>query len=117
MTRQANYANIVGEIFPAELGAEAKFMRFFQQFLFQVEIAECLAVLVTFRRQRVVIVGAGEFNGFQRAFRRGAANDKGDMVWRTGCGAQRAHFLNEEVFQLAWGEQRFGLLIEIRFVC
>ncbi|EHC72154.1 hypothetical protein LTSEMON_5984, partial [Salmonella enterica subsp. enterica serovar Montevideo str. S5-403] len=43
----------MGEIFPAELGAEAKFMRFFQQFLFQVEIAECLAVLVTFRRQRV----------------------------------------------------------------
>lgn len=91
MTRQANYANIVGEIFPAELGAEAKFLRFFQQFLFQVEIAECLAVLVTFRRQRVVIVSAGELT-VSACFRRGAANDKGDMVWRTGCGAQRAHF-------------------------
>lgn len=85
MTRQANYANIVGEIFPAELGAEAKFLRFFQQFLFQAEIAECLAVLVTFRRQRVVIVGAGELNGFQRAFRRGAANAK--AIWYGGQAA------------------------------
>ncbi len=35
-----------------------------------------LAVLVTFRRQRVVIVVLAGLAVFQRAFRRGAANDK-----------------------------------------
>ncbi|MNT81757.1 hypothetical protein D3C72_2213830 [compost metagenome] len=55
MARQADYANIVGEIFPAELSAQAQILRFQQQFLLQLNIAERLAVFVTFCRQAVVV--------------------------------------------------------------
>ncbi|CAH0239658.1 hypothetical protein SRABI106_02373 [Rahnella aquatilis] len=38
------------------------------------------------------------------------------MVRRTGCRAQRAHFLNQVIFQLRRGNQRFGFLIQVGFV-
>jgi hypothetical protein len=55
VARQANHADIVGEVFAAELRAEAEILRFQQQLLLQLNIAERLAVLVTFGRQAVVV--------------------------------------------------------------
>ncbi|SBF33688.1 Uncharacterised protein [Klebsiella variicola] len=116
MTRQTDHADIVGEVFPAELRAEAKVLRFQQQFLLQLHIAERLAMLVTFGRQAIVVFGGGQLHGFQRRFRRSPADHKGDMVRRTSGGPEGAHLLNQIVFQLRRGDQRFGFLVQIGFV-
>ena len=116
VTRQANHADVVGEVFAAELRAKAEILRFQQQLLLQLNIAERLAVLVTFGGQAIVVARGGQLHGFQRRFRRGAANHKGDMVRRTGRGAEGAHLLNQVVFQLRRGNQRFGFLIQVGFV-
>ena len=50
MTRQTNHANIVSKVFTTKLRAEAEFLSLFQQFLFQLHIAEGLTVFVTFSR-------------------------------------------------------------------
>ena len=82
MARQADHPDIVGEVFAAELRAEAEVLRFLQQFLFKLHIAERLTVLVAFGRQAVVVAGGGQLDGFQRRFRRSPADDKGDVVPR-----------------------------------
>ncbi len=69
MARQTDHPDIVGEVFPAELRAEAEVLRFLQQLLLQLHVAERLTVFVTFGRQTVVIAGRGQFDGLQRRFR------------------------------------------------
>ncbi len=106
----------MGEIFAAELRAEAEVLRFQQQFLLQLHVAESLPMFVTFGRQAIVVFGGGQLDGFQRRFRRSPADDKGDMVRRTSGGPQGAHLLDQIVFQLRRGDQRFGFLVQIGFV-
>ncbi len=69
VARQTDHPDIVGEVFPAELRAEAEVLRFLQQLLLQLHVAERLTVFVTFGRQTVVIAGRGQFDGLQRRFR------------------------------------------------
>ena len=116
VARQTDHPDIVGEVFPAELRAEAEVLRFLQQLLLQLHVAERLTVFVTFGRQTVVIAGRGQFDGLQRRFRRGAADHKRDVVRRAGGGAESAHLLNEVVFQLRRGDQGLGFLVQIGFV-
>lgn len=40
MARQTDHANIVGEVFPAELRAKAEVLRFLKQFLLKLDVAE-----------------------------------------------------------------------------
>ncbi len=116
VTRQTDHADVVGEVFAAKLRAEAEVLRFHQQLLLQLDVAERLTMFVTFGRQAIVVLGRRQLDGFQGAFRRGAANHKRDVVRRAGRGAEGAHLLHQVVLQLARREQRFGLLIEIGFV-
>ncbi len=58
MTWQTDNANVVREVFTAKLRAEREFLGLFQQFLFQLDIAERLTMFVPFRRQFIVIVSA-----------------------------------------------------------
>ena len=108
MARQADHADVVGEVFTAKLRAEAEVLGFPEQFLFQLNIAERPAVFVAFRWQRVVVARGSQLHGFQRGFRRGAADHERDMVRRAGRGTESAHLLNQIVFQLRRGDQRFG---------
>ncbi len=116
VARQADHPDIVGEVFAAKLRAEAEVLRFLQQFLFKLHIAERLTVLVAFGRQAIVVAGRGQLDGLQRRFRRSPADDKGDVVRRAGGGTEGAHLLDQIVFQLRRGDQRFGFLIEIGFI-
>lgn len=100
MARQAHHANIVREVFAAELRAQTQVLRFLQQFRFEFQIAERLAMLVAFGRQAIVILGRGQLDGFQRRFRRGAADDERHVVRRASRGAQRAHLVDQVVFSL-----------------
>ena len=116
MTRQAHHADIVGEIFAAKLRAETQLLRLFQQFFFQFDITERLAVLVTFGRQAVIVFGGCELDGFQGRLRRGAANDKSDVVRRASRSPEATHFFHQPGFEFARAQQRFGFLIQIGFV-
>ena len=116
MARQANHADVVGKIFTAKLCAQAEVLRFLEQFLFQLNVAERLAMFVAFGWQRVIVAGRGQLHGFQRGFSRRSPNHKRDMVRRAGRGTQGTHFLHQVVFQLRRGNQRFGFLIEIGFI-
>jgi len=59
MARQSDNPDVVGEIFPAELGTDAEFVSFLQEFLLQFDVAKCLAMLVPFGRQLIKIFGTG----------------------------------------------------------
>ena len=116
MARQTDHTHVVSKVFTAELCAEPQITRFFQQLLLKLNIAERLAVFVPFGWQAVVVFGRCQLHGFQRRFRRRAANDKGDMVWRAGCSPEGTHFFHQVVLQLARCEQRFRFLVEVSFV-
>ncbi|CST12086.1 Uncharacterised protein [Shigella sonnei] len=58
VTWQTDNANVVREVFTAKLRAKTEFLGLFQQFLFQLDIAERLTMFVPFRRQFIVIVSA-----------------------------------------------------------
>ena len=47
MARKPDDPHVVGEVFAAELGADAELVRRLEQLLLQLHVAECLAVLVT----------------------------------------------------------------------
>ncbi|CDA02809.1 putative uncharacterized protein [Klebsiella variicola CAG:634] len=116
MTRQTDHPDIVSEVFPAKLRAEAEVLRFLQQLLLQLDVAKRLTVLVAFGRQAVVVAGGGQLHGLQRRFCRGTADHKRDVVWRAGGGTEGTHLLDQIVFQLRRSDQRFGFLIEIGFI-
>lgn len=40
MARQADHADVVGEVFPAKLRAEAEVLGFLEQLLFELNVAE-----------------------------------------------------------------------------
>ena len=117
MTRQTDDADVVGKIFAAKLGAETNLVGFFQQLLLQLHVAEGTPCLVASRRQIVVVVRRGQFDGQQVLFGRSTADDESNVIGRTSGRAQRLHLLHQE------GHQRtrvldtgFRLLIEISLV-
>ncbi|KEP72116.1 hypothetical protein HR12_28310 [Microbacterium sp. SUBG005] len=69
MARQTDHANIVREVFPAELRAKAEVLRFLKQFLLKLDVAERLAVRIAFGWQAIVVARRGELDVFQRGFR------------------------------------------------
>lgn len=54
MARQTDHADIMGEVFPAKLRAQAEVLCFLKQFLFELNITERLTVFVAFGGQRVI---------------------------------------------------------------
>ncbi len=87
MAGQADHPNIVAEILAAELGADAEVLGQFVDFVFQLNIAKGLAVLVALGRQVVEIVGGGQLHHLQVELGRRAADDHGQVVGRAGGGA------------------------------
>src|SRR5690606_41687534 len=69
VARQTDHANVVREVFPAELRAKAEVLRFLKQSLLEVDVAERLAVRIAFGWQAIVVARRGELDGFQRGFR------------------------------------------------
>ena len=117
MAGQADDADVVCHVFSAELGAEADFVGFLQQFFFECDVAEGTSCLVASRRQRVVEVGRGEFYGEEVFLGTRSADDEGDVVGRAGSRAEALHLLDQEGHQCA-GVLDAGLcfLIEVGLV-
>ena len=113
MAREADHADVVGEIFAAELGAEAEFLAALLKLFFEFDVAESVSEFVALGGKRVVVFHRSLLDGFEVFLGRGAADDKSDVVGRTCCGAERLHFLDEERKEGVGVEQGLGLLIEI----
>ena len=84
--------------------------------LLHVEVAEGVAVRRARRRQGVEIAGRGELHRLHREFRRGAADDDGEMIGRARRGAEREHLLLQEGEHAVAGEDRRRRLEQERFV-
>ncbi len=112
VARQADDAHVVAEILAAELRADAHGAGELQHLGLEAAVAEGLAAAVALGRQVVEIARAGELDGLEGVFRRGAADDDGEVIGRAGGGAQRADLLVEELDQRFRIEHRLGLLVE-----
>lgn len=69
MARQADHADVEGKVFSSELGTDSDFASHGEEFIFQFDVAEGLAMLVSGTGQCVVVVSGGEFDGFEAIFR------------------------------------------------
>lgn len=116
MTRQADDAYIERKVFPAKLGADSAFARGLKHLFFKFDIAKGAAVFVAGGGEIVVILRGGEFDVFHRRFGRGTADDEGQMVGRARGGAERGHFITEELHDALRIEHGAGLLIKEGFV-
>ena len=101
MARQTDYANIVREVFPAKLRAQSRGFALPEAVPARAGRRGTPAVRVAFGWQAIVVARRGELDGFQRGFRRGAADNEGDMVRRAGRGARGPHLLNQIFFSFA----------------
>ena len=99
MTWQANHADVMSEVFTTKLRTQTKILRFDQQFFFQFHIAERLTVLIPFRWQFIIVFRGSQFHRFKVRFCRSSTNNERNMIRRTGRRTQRAHLLNQVIFQ------------------
>ncbi len=63
MARQTDYADVVGQILAAELGAQADLCSLLEEFLLKADVAESAAGLVASGGQAVVELDAGKLHG------------------------------------------------------
>ena len=117
VARETDHADVVGQVFSAELGAEADLGRLLEEFLFEVDVAEGTAGLITDSRQVVVVFDAGELHGEKVLLRGSTAYYKCDMVWRAGRCSQALHLLDQERKKSSFVlDRRLGHRIEISLV-
>ena len=64
VTRQTNDANIMSEIFTSKLRTNTKLLTGLEQHFFQLNITECLSLLVSAGGQIVVIFRRGQLGNF-----------------------------------------------------
>jgi len=108
--RQANHANIMGEVFAAKLRANAELATGFEQRRFQRCIAKRLPQFVSAGRQVVVIFCRSQFGNLLRLIGRETAHNEGDVVRRTGGGAQRFHLFSQKGGEFFRLQDRFCFL-------
>ena len=96
MTGQTDDTDVVGEMLAAELSTKTDFLCLDEELFLQFDITEGTSGLITCRGQSVLVFDAGQLHGEQVLLGRGTADDEGDVVGRTGGGAQRLHLLDEE---------------------
>jgi hypothetical protein len=88
---------------PAELRAEAGLLGQLVHLLLEPRVAEGAAQLVARGGQVVQVARARQLHRLECRLRRGSADYDGQVIGRTGGGAEGADLLVEE------GEQRFGI--------
>ncbi len=116
MARQADDAHVEGEIFTAELGADAALLGDFQDELFGLQTTERTALVVPRGGQLVVVFGGGQLDGFEAGLGAGAADHEGEVVGRAGGGAEVGEFVGDELFEALGVKERLGFLEEKRLV-
>ena len=116
VARQADDADVVGHVLAAELGAEADLPGFFEELLFELDVAEGAGGFVAGGGQTVIVVAGGELHREHRAFGGGAADHEGDVVRRAGGRAEALHLFDEVGNELGRVEDGLRFLIEVGLV-
>ena len=116
MARQTDHTDVVGEVFAAELCAEADLLAGLLELILKLDVAEGVAVFVALGGEVVVIFDGGFLHGLEIFLGRGATDDECDMVGRTGGGAESLHLLHQEGDEGLGVDDGLGLLIEIGLV-
>ena len=116
MTRQPDHTNIQGKIFSTKLRSDSKLLCGFKQFRFEFNIAESMASVVAGGRERIKILCGRKFNCLKSGLGAGSADNKRQVIRRTGCGTQRFHFINEKRLETFWIQERLGFLEKIGLV-
>src|SRR5438067_714759 len=96
VARQPDHAHVVTEIFPAELCADPERLRKLVHLLLHRKIAKGVTGLGASRRQLVIVTCGGELHRLHRQLGRRAADDDGEMIWRTRGRTESEDFLLEE---------------------
>ena len=102
VARQTNHADIVCQVLTAELSSKTNLVSFFEQFVFQVNIAECTSGFVACSRQVIVIFNRSEFNCKQVLLCAGTTDNECDVIRRTSCSTQCFHLFYQERKQCAF---------------
>ena len=116
VARQPDHPHVVAEILTAELGADAERLGELVHLPFHLEVAEGVAVLGALRGQRIQIAAGRELHGLHGELGRGAADHDGQVIGRTGRGAQRQNLLLQEGEHAVVGEDRGRRLEQERLV-
>ncbi len=116
MAGQADDADVVCEVFAAELGAEADFLGGFFELFFEFDVTEGVSQFVALCGEVVVVFDGGFFDGFEVFLGGCSADDEGDVVWGTcGC-AECLHFFDQEGEECLGVDQGLGFLVEVCLV-
>ena len=88
MPGEADDADVVAEVFAAELRADADVPGHFEHLLLHADVAECMRGLAALGRQRIEILGGRQLARFEAQLRRRAADHDREMVGRARGGAE-----------------------------
>jgi hypothetical protein len=106
----------MGKILAAELRPNAGVSTELVNFFLAVAVAEGAPQGVACGGEIVQVVTAGQFDGFERELSRHATDHERQMVGRTGRRAEPVQLIGHEGEERLRVEERFGLLIQERFV-
>ena len=113
---EADDPDVVAEVLPAELRADAERLGQLEDLLLELEVAEAVGTHRAGCRQVVEVVRGGILGGLQRILRARPADDDGKVVGRARGRSERADLLVEVGQQPAGVEDRLRLLEEERLV-
>ena len=108
--------DVVTEVLPAELGADAELLGQLEDLGLEVEVTEGVRAHRALGRERVEVLGRGVLRGLEGELRARPADDDGEVVGRAGRGAERAELLVEEAQHRGLVEDGLGLLVEVALV-
>ncbi len=116
MAGEADYADVVGKVFTAELRTEAKTLGLFLEDGLEFKIAEGMAAFIAVGGKGVVVLNGRFLYGLEVFLGGSAADYECDMIGRASSRAEALHLLDEEGNELFGIEQGLCLLIEVGFV-
>jgi|SRR5690606_580415 len=111
MTRQTDYPDIMHKILSAKLCTHTILLTYLLNPLLPFQITECAAGRIARGWQVIKVTGRGQLHGLESHLGRGAADDNGKMIRRTGRGAQILNLLPDEPAERSFVQQRLRLLV------
>src|SRR5699024_11512807 len=102
------HADVVAEVLPAELGADADLLGELEDLLLEFDVTEAPPGDVALAGELVEVVGGGQLGGLDRVLGRGPPDDDRQVIRRACRGPERAELLIDELHPPIAGYVRVG---------